>query len=80
MLGNQSRLMEGQGQMLQQLVTLAKDHHEILTHHTEIFQGHTQLLHTIADRLGRIENQLEKMADYEDRIKALEQAVFRKGA
>jgi hypothetical protein len=75
-----TQLLTRQARAVEQLVELGRTHHEILAQHTEVMQGHTALFQTLVEQVVGLRGDIVKIANFNDRLNALEQAVFKKGA
>ncbi len=75
-----TQLLTRQARAVEQLVELGRTHHEILAQHTEVMQGHTTLFQTLVEQVVGLRGDIVKIAGFNDRLNALEQAVFKKGA
>ncbi len=75
-----TQLLTRQARAVEQLVELGRTHHEIMAQHTEVMQGHTGLFQTLVEQVVGLRGDIAKIADFNDRLNALEQAVFKKGA
>ncbi len=90
LVNGQERLVHGQEQhtqlltrqtrSIEQLVELGRTQHEILAQHTEVMQGHSGLFQALVEQVVGLRGDIARIADFNDRLIALEQAVFKKGA
>ncbi len=75
-----TQLLTRQTRSIEQLVELGRTQHEILAQHTEVMQGHSGLFQALVEQVVGLRGDIARIADFNDRLIALEQAVFKKGA
>ena len=80
LINQQSGTLNTHTEMLQAQTALLKDHHQILSQHSELFQGHTELLQTLVTEVKGLRSDLNQFHDHEERIRKIEEVLFRRGA